>query len=120
MFVKYGRRGEPHPRFVYISAKEEYLVWCIKDFSEKNNETRRSNTFTEKEKNEVAKHRHGSTTIGKETNTRRIALKDIIDVKVGYNATEVLKRHSLPKELDSLCLSIVTPTRTLDLKANDF
>ena len=41
-------------------------------------------------------------------------------MKVGFNATEVLKRHNLPKELDGLCLSIVTPLRTLDLKANDF
>ena len=30
MFVKYGRRGRPHARFVYISADEKYLVWCVK------------------------------------------------------------------------------------------
>ena len=76
--------------------------------------------MSEKEKNECKNHKHGSTTHGKEAHIRRIALKDIQDVKVGYNATEVLKRHNLPKELDSLCLSIITEKRTLDLKANDF
>ena len=32
----------------------------------------------------------------------------------------MLQRHSLPKELDNLCMSVITPSRTLDLKANDF
>ena len=62
----------------------------------------------------------GSTTHGKESSIRRIAIKDIQDVKVGHDATDVLMRHNLPKELDTFCFSIITNTRTLDLKANDF
>ena len=34
MFIKYGRRGQPHPRFVYITSDEQYLIWCVKDFSD--------------------------------------------------------------------------------------
>jgi hypothetical protein len=31
-FVKYGRRGRPHARFVYISADSKRIVWCVKSF----------------------------------------------------------------------------------------
>ena len=47
-----------------------------------------------------------------------IRIEDIIDIKVGYNASAVLKRHQLPIEFDDLIFSIQTPTRTLDLQAN--
>jgi len=30
-FVKYGRRGAPHNRFVYVSQDMKYLVWCVKN-----------------------------------------------------------------------------------------
>ncbi len=50
---------------------------------------------------------------------RRIAIDEITDIKVGINATNVLKRHNLPKELDSMCMSVISGSRTLDLKAND-
>ncbi len=50
---------------------------------------------------------------------RRIAIDEITDIKVGTNATNVLKRHNLPKELDSMCMSVISGNRTLDLKAND-
>jgi hypothetical protein len=43
--------------------------------------------------------------------------EDIIDIKVGYNASPVLKRHELPIEFDDLIFSIQTKTRTLDLQA---
>jgi hypothetical protein len=46
-----------------------------------------------------------------------IRIEDIIDIKVGYNASAVLKRHKLPIEFDDLIFSIQTPTRTLDLQA---
>ena len=117
-FVKYGKRGEPHARFVFISSDEDYLVWCVKDFSDI--QPVETKSFSEKEKNACANHKHGSTTHGKESKVRKIALKDIIDIKVGNNATDVLKKHNIPKEFDTQCLSIVTEKRTLDLKANDF
>ena len=62
----------------------------------------------------------GSTTPGKESKVRRIPLSEIVDIKVGISATNVLLRHGLPKELDNVCMSVVTSNRTLDLKANDF
>ena len=62
----------------------------------------------------------GSTTPGKESKVRRIPLNEIVDIKVGISATNVLLRHGLPKELDNVCMSVVTGNRTLDLKANDF
>ena len=65
-------------------------------------------------------NKNGCVTRGKESRVRKIAVKDITDIKVGYNATDVLKQNNLPKEYDDMCLSIVTHTRTLDLKANDF
>ena len=43
-----------------------------------------------------------------------------MDIKVGINATNVLRRYSLPKELDNVCMSVIAGNRTLDLKANDF
>ena len=62
----------------------------------------------------------GATTPGKETQVRRIPMNQITDIKVGIGATTVLRKHNLPKELDNVCLSVITPNRTLDLKANDF
>jgi len=62
----------------------------------------------------------GATTPGRESQVRRILLDDITDIKVGINATNVLRRHNLPKELDNVCMSVITRNRTLDLKANDF
>lgn len=50
---------------------------------------------------------------------KRIALKDITDIRVGINATQILKRHDLLIELDNLYLSVITKSRSLDLKAND-
>lgn len=32
----------------------------------------------------------------------------------------MLKKHNLPKELDNVCMSIITGSRSLDLKSNDF
>lgn len=108
MFVKYGRRGQPHSRFVYISGDERQLVWCKKALT----------VVTSADPS--GKPSAGATTPGKESKIRRVPLDDIIDIKVGISATNVLQRHSLPKELDNLCMSVITRSRTLDLKANDF
>jgi len=74
-------------RFVYVSDDEESLYWCDKE---------KSNFF-------------GAS------NIKCIRCEDIIDIRVGYNASPVLKRHQIPIELDDLVFSVCTKTRTLDL-----
>lgn len=56
---------------------------------------------------------------GLESNVKRILLKDIIDVRTGISGSAVLKKYQIPKEVDNLVLSVITTTRSLDLKAND-
>lgn len=46
---------------------------------------------------------------------RFIKCEDIIDIKVGYDSTFILKKYKLPIELDDRIFSIITPTRSLDL-----
>ena len=119
MFIKYGRRGQPHARFVYISNDEKYLVWCVKTLTVITgppNQPAAQQSSTAAAKQSIV----GSTTPGKEKKVRMIPLDEIIDIKVGIGATNVLLRHGLPKELDNVCMSVVTNSRTLDLKANDF
>ena len=50
---------------------------------------------------------------------RRIALSDITDVKVGVNSTATLRGNNLGVSNDGLFFSLITGSRTLDLKAND-
>lgn len=88
MFVKYGRRGRPHPRFVYISADEQHLVWCVKALQVV--------TSTDRLATGKSGKNVGATTPGKETQIRRINLSEIIDIKVGVTATSVLKNNGLP------------------------
>ena len=114
MFIKYGRRGRPHARFVYISSDEKYLVWCVKALQIVTSADPSVNSATTR-----SGKAQGATTPGKETQIKRIQLDDITDIKVGVNSTSVLKRHSLPQELDNVCMSVITGSRTLDLKAND-
>ena len=40
------------------------------------------------------------------TQLKWICCDDIVDIKVGYNASPVLKRHNLPIEFDDLIFSI--------------
>ena len=115
MFIKYGRRGQPHARFVYISNDEKNLVWCVKALTVVTGPGQPSQSDKVKKQAAV-----GATTPGKESLVRIIPIEEIVDIKVGISATNVLKRHNLPKELDNVCMSIVTTSRTLDLKANDF
>lgn len=115
MFIKYGRRGQPHARFIYISSDEQHLVWCVKALTVVTGPDQPPADGNGKKQVAI-----GATTPGKESQVRRIPLEEIVDIKVGISATNVLKRHGLPKELDNVCLSIVTTSRTLDLKANDF
>jgi cytohesin/brefeldin A-inhibited guanine nucleotide-exchange protein len=86
-FVKYGRRGTPHKRFVWISEQEDYIYW--KDLAK----------ATEK--------------------PRSMPFADIEDIFVGCNTTGVFKKYKIPEEQDAFCFSIVTATRSLDLKAPD-
>jgi hypothetical protein len=99
--VKYGRYGTPHIRFVYISQDEKYLVWCVKTF-------------------EIGQQQMGeSVMLGVESKVKRILLRDIVDVRTGISGSPVLKKYQLPKEVDNLVLSVITRSRSLDLKAND-
>jgi hypothetical protein len=56
---------------------------------------------------------------GVESHVKRILIKDVIDVRTGISGSAVLKKYLLPKEVDNFVLSIITRTRSLDLKAND-
>lgn len=55
--------------------------------------------------------------LGTRAQLKWICCEDIVDIKVGYNASPVLKRHNLPIEFDDLIFSIQTRTRSLDLQA---
>ena len=50
---------------------------------------------------------------------KRIAVKDIVDVRTGISGSAVLKKYDLMKEVDNQIFSIITRHRSLDLKAND-
>ena len=74
-FVKYGRYGTPHIRFVYISQDEKYLVWCVKNF-------------------EIGHQQLGEQVMqGVESKVKRILLRDIIDVRTGVSGSPVLKKY---------------------------
>jgi hypothetical protein len=96
-FLKFGRMGKPHMRFVYVSDDEESIFWC-------------------ELKEEATRKEQPSFFFGG-SKIKCIRCEDIIDIKVGYNASSVLKRHQLPIEFDDLIFSICTKTRTLDLQA---
>lgn len=89
-FLKFGRSGKPHKRFVYSSDDEQNIFWC--KLSEGNN--RRSRI-------------------------RQIKCEDIIDIRVGCNTTTILKHYKIPIEFDDLVFSIVTKMRSLDLQATN-
>jgi Sec7 domain/Rab-GTPase-TBC domain len=84
IFMKYGRRGSPHARKLWISGNLEQILW------------------------QDAK---------KGRNPRAICTRDIVDVRVGRDVSDVLRRHDIDSTKDSLCLSIETAQRTLDLEA---
>ena len=63
--------------------------------------------------------KNGQTTFGKETKVRRIALADVIDIKVGANSTATLRKNNFGTENDELFFAVITSNRTLDLKANE-
>lgn len=46
-----------------------------------------------------------------------IMFSEIIEVAVGHNTSEVLRKNKVPAEFDELCFSIIAKSRTLDLKA---
>lgn len=57
--------------------------------------------------------------VEKKLKLRHINIKDITDLTLGCNATEVMRKHNIPPEFDQFCFSIITSNRTLDLKCND-
>ena len=36
-FLKYGRHGKPHKKFIYVSDDEESLFWCVMKGDKKSN-----------------------------------------------------------------------------------
>jgi hypothetical protein len=86
IFIKYGRRGKPHPRRVWLS--EDLRVLCYQD------------------------------AMKKKARITQLPLEEITDVAVGHDTTEVLKKEHLPDVRDTLCFSIITPKRTLDLEGD--
>jgi hypothetical protein len=108
-FLKFGRMGKPHMRFVYVSDDEECIFWCELTGNESKMNINNGSTKAEKGLER--------TNIFGKSNIKCIKCEDIVDIKVGYNASAVLRRHQLPIELDDLIFSISTKTRTLDLQA---
>ena len=98
MFLKYGRRGKPHNRFVWWS--NDALVWCKKDSNGKMTRQRRIE-------------------LERVSSSSKINLLQITDVAVGANATEVLNKNKVPLDLDDLLFSIISEERSLDLQAKD-
>jgi hypothetical protein len=104
--------GKPHMRFVQVSDKEDFIYWCEID---QNNSSKKKQDLSQ----EVSSQENPlAWSIFNKTKIKFIRIEDILDVKVGYNASAVLKRHKLPIEFDDLIFSIQTPMRTLDLQAN--
>eukprot|EP00742_Colponemidia_sp_Colp-10_P003614 GILJ01003848.1.p1 GENE.GILJ01003848.1~~GILJ01003848.1.p1 ORF type:complete len:996 (-),score=129.78 GILJ01003848.1:642-3572(-) len=89
-FTKFGRRGHPHLRHVCLNNNGDMLCW--------------SQT-----------HKKSSSRDSK----RSIALSEITDVLHGCNNTAVFRKNAVPPEFDSLCFSLVSKHRTLDLQAKD-
>jgi hypothetical protein len=75
-FLKFGRMGKPHMRYVYVSDEEDCIYWCVLA-----------------DKNGAAGNNASSTNIFGKSKIKCIRCEDIIDIKVGYNASPVLIRH---------------------------
>ncbi len=78
-FLKFGRIGKPHMRFVYVSDDEESIFWCVLNNDESC----------------TAKSESRLTPMSGRVKSKIKCIKcdDIIDIKVGYNASNVLRRH---------------------------
>ncbi|KAL4441362.1 hypothetical protein ABPG74_013657 [Tetrahymena malaccensis] len=105
-FLKYGRYGKPHMRKVFINEARDKIVWNeVSEQPQMNNPL--NNNANQKPPGE------------KKFKQRYILIKDITDLTLGSNATEVMKKNNVPPEFDQFCFSIITSKRTLDLKSND-
>lgn len=103
-FLKFGRMGKPHMRYVQVSDDEEMIYWY--EVSQEDQES------IQEVKN---RGMNLMQRLGTRAQLKWICSEDIVDIKVGYNASPVLKRHKLPIEFDDLIFSIQTRTRSLDL-----
>lgn len=50
---------------------------------------------------------------------RSIPLSIVTDIYLGCTSTEVMRNNKVPLDFDSVCFSLKTPNRTLDLKSLD-
>ncbi|EGR32576.1 hypothetical protein IMG5_076790 [Ichthyophthirius multifiliis] len=93
--LKYGRKGKPHMRKIFLSQNLEKIIWMECDFVYNNNNNKKGRR------------------------ERFILVKDLKDICLGAGSTEVMRRNNIPEEFDQFCLSIIASQRSLDLKAND-
>eukprot|EP00808_Paulinella_micropora_P000608 g83445.t1 len=91
--IKYGRRGKPHARVLYLDMNpggHPCFVWCKQEKRQKT----------------------------KLTLNNSVEVRDVADVRKGKD-TEVFKRTLADDTPDARCLSIITAKRTLDLELED-
>lgn len=85
-FTKYGKNGDPHNKFIYLSKDEQYIVWRA---------TTCSYIFKKDGKIHVSK------------------LKQCY---YGIQQSEIFHKNNVRKDLEPNCFSIVAKDRTLDLR----
>ncbi len=91
MLLKYGRDGKSKARTVFLDKECSRVHWCR----------------VEKSGKKVA------------TNLQSIQLRRVAEVALGSESTEIMRKNKVHPEFDSLCFSLVSQERTLDLKAQD-
>eukprot|EP00916_Digyalum_oweni_P011073 GHVL01018407.1.p1 GENE.GHVL01018407.1~~GHVL01018407.1.p1 ORF type:complete len:670 (+),score=108.32 GHVL01018407.1:779-2788(+) len=84
IFVKYGRRGKPNFRRIWISRDESKLLW--------------------------------NSPNGPLSEARFVELAHLKDIRIGRFSTANFRRYTIPKGVDSMCLSLIFPNRTVDLQ----
>ena len=85
-FTKYGKKGDPHERFVFLSSDEKNFYW---------------------------KKEGGCSIFSKEG---KIPVKELKGCYYGTQQSEIFVRNSVRKDLEPNCFSIVGTNRTLDLR----
>jgi hypothetical protein len=105
-FLKYGRMGKPHMRFVQVSEKEDFIYWYEYDNSSPPVDHKGQMQYRLHDIPSENRDNGDSWFKFTKNKIKFIRIEDIVDIKVGYNASAVLKRHGLPIEFDDLIFSI--------------
>jgi hypothetical protein len=107
--IKYGRRGNPHPRFVYYNQSEEAICWrvstclfilvpCFSFFLISNFALGSAQNPNKKEKD------------------RKIPIKDLCAVVEGCQTSVFQRYRKKIPQIQSQCFSLISNKRTLDLQ----